>query len=280
MSALPRLTVILSAAQHRSASASGVYVSKALQAQGFDSPEVQDQVNAAGFAGIASDGRDLQSLLQSPLIQAFQALQQGANANQALSIGASILDRIVATQTIDAGRTADGVGIAASGITGYVRIAAPPCCGRCAVLGGEFYRWSAGFERHPYCDCYHMPVTDSRTRGLGKSGMELFRSGQIKGMSEADIKAVKDGADLNQVINAHRGMMTAGGRKFTHEGMTTRGLAGKRLQARAIERGFTPGTDAFRAAAGVRLMPEQIYKEANGNRDEAIRLLRRFGFIH
>jgi phage tail tape-measure protein len=80
-------------------------------------------------------------------------------------------------------------------------------------------------------------------------------------MSNADVQAVKDGADLNQVVNAHRGMSTAAGRKVTSEAMTRRGYAGQLL------RGNT------------RLMPEQIYREAAGNRQEAIRLLRAHGFI-
>jgi hypothetical protein len=88
--------------------------------------------------------------------------------------------------------------------------------------------------------------------------MELFRNGDIRHMSQADIKAVKDGADLNQVVNAHRGMSVAGGRKVTRESTTKRGV--------------------MRGRPGQRLMPEQIYKEAK-TRDEAIELLRANRFI-
>lgn len=255
----PRVATILKAAQHKAADESNGYLDRALRAQGFDSPEAQ--VIASAFAGVASDGRDLASLLQSPLIQSLMALAQGASVPQALAIGGSVLDRIVGTQTIDAGRVADGVGITASTVLrGYVRIAAPPCCARCAILGGEFYRWSSGFERHPYCDCFHVPVYGTNYPEA-KSGIELFRSGEIRGMSKADVQAVKDGADLNQVVNARRGMSSAAGRKVTAEGTTRRGYSGQLL------RGNT------------RLMPEQIYREAAGNREAAIQLLRSHGFI-
>lgn len=255
----PRVAKILTAAQHKAADESNGYLSRALSVQGVD--DVAALVNAAAFAGVASDGRSLATLLQSPLVQSLMALQQGASVAQALAVGGSVLDRIVGTQAIDAGRVADGVGITASTVLrGYVRIAAPPCCARCAILGGEFYRWSSGFERHPYCDCFHVPVYGT-SYPSAKSGIELFRSGQIRGMSKADVQAVKDGADLNQVVNARRGMSSASGRKVTTEGTTRRGYSGQLL------RGNT------------RLMPEQIYKEAAGNRQEAIRLLRAHGFI-
>lgn len=243
---LPRFLAILTAAQARAASDATAYLDAALKAQGADSPDVLAQVNSRAFAGVASDGRDLLSLLQSPLFQTMAALGQGASPGQALAIGGSVLDRITATQTIDAGRTADGVGIAAStGVVGYERIAAPPCCGRCAILGGQFYKWSTGFERHPYCDCFHVPVLGrGRSSGLGQSAMELFKNGQIRGMSQADIRAVREGADLNKVINARRGMSTAARRN-----------------------------------AGGRMMPEQIYRESRGNREHCIALLRANGFI-
>lgn len=191
---------------------------------------------------MASDGRDLASLLQSPLIQTLMAMKDGASVGQGLALGGSALDRIFATQVIDAGRVADGVGITATTvIRGYVREAGGACCSRCAVLLGSFYRYSAAFQRHPYCQCVNVPVYG--TDYPRQDPMQLFREGRITGMSQADIQAVKDGADLNRVVNAHRGMSSASGRK----------------------------------ALG-RKMPEQIYREA-GSREEAIAQLRAYGFL-
>lgn len=62
----------------------------------------------------------------------------------------------------------------------------------------------------------------------------------------------------------------------TTEGTTTRGVAGVRLGAR--ERGRKDG-GRYRRAQVPRLMPESILAAAGDDRDEAIRLLRRFGYI-
>jgi hypothetical protein len=80
----------------------------------------------------------------------------------------------------------------------------------------------------------------------------LSRAEQDKAFTIAGAEAIRAGADIGKVVNARRGMRTAtDGRLYTTE------AAGRRP----------------------RLMPEQILIEANGNRDEAIRLLRLHGFV-
>lgn len=74
---------------------------------------------------------------------------------------------------------------------------------------------------------------------------------QDKVFGKASAEAIREGADMARVVNARRGMYEAGGRQFTHE------VAGRRP----------------------RLMPEQIFREARGNRDEALRLLRLHGYL-
>lgn len=75
----------------------------------------------------------------------------------------------------------------------------------------------------------------------------LTRVEQDKAFTAAGAAAIRDGADIARVVNARRGMQTAtDGRLYTTE------AAGRRP----------------------RLMPEQIFREANGSRDEAVRLLR------
>lgn len=69
---------------------------------------------------------------------------------------------------------------------------------------------------------------------------------------KAGAEAIRSGADMAAVVNARRGMYTAAdGRKYTREAATRRRL---------------------------RLMPEQIFREAK-DRDDAIRLLRLHGYI-
>ena len=75
---------------------------------------------------------------------------------------------------------------------------------------------------------------------------------QDQAFGKAGGQVIRDGADMNRVVNARRGMQTAAdGRLYTAE------VVGKRP----------------------RLMPEQIYREAQGDRDEALRLLKRFSYI-
>ncbi|MFP3986887.1 hypothetical protein U9R90_05170 [Streptomyces sp. E11-3] len=99
----------------------------------------------------------------------------------------------------------------------------------------------------------------------------------------AGAQAIRDGADITSIVNARRGMATASayGRRLraTREGTTTRGAFYRSERARAIARGQAPADigRAFRLRTP-RLMPEEIYRLAE-SRDEAIRMLRRFGYI-
>jgi hypothetical protein len=142
-------------------------------------------------------------------------------------------------------------------VSGFYRVLNLPSCDRCIVLAGVWYRWNAGFERHPRCDCTQIPGDrDAPPEGL-KTPQQVFESlpmvEQNRIFTAAGAESIRSGADLNQVVNARRGMYVAGGRKLT--------------------------TANARKFGGARLMPEQIWKEAHGNREEAIHLLQRFGYI-
>jgi hypothetical protein len=256
---LGRLLTVLVAAQRAAAGQAEHYAVEVLAAQGIDDAP-SGRVAPSAFAGVASDGRPLQSLLWSPVVAAKRAIGRGVPPARAMATGEVTLELITRTQVADAGRVADGVAIAARPRVGYVRMLVGDSCPRCAILAGRFYRWLDGFERHPLCDCTHIPASEDTAGDLSTDPRRAFEAGRITGLSAADAQAIRDGADLGQVVNAHRGMYTAGGRKLTREGTSRRGFAGSRL----------PG-------AG-RPMPEQIYREAS-SRDEAIRLLRRHGFI-
>lgn len=229
-------------------------VSQAIAEQRITAPPA-GVLNPQAFVG-TSDGRTTQGLL----------LQ--ADSQSALSL-------MAVTQVADMARMAGGVSIASRpGITGYVREVGGACCSRCAILAGAFYRWSEGFERHPGCRCVNVPTSNA---GLRQSPEQLFRDGRITDLSKADAQAIRDGADLRQVVNAHRGMSTAqAGRvrfRYTTEGTTARGAAGRRLGNLAKTSG-----GRYRTSQTQRLMPESIYRLAS-DRADAIRLLRRFGYI-
>lgn len=154
------------------------------------------------------------------------------------------LDRMVMSLVADAARAAESVSIATRPRVGYIRYVSPPCCSRCAILAGRFYRWSSGFDRHPGCDCTHLATTDPRSE-FRQNPHDLVDKGLVTGISKADKKALADGADLNQLVNFKNGSI-------------------RRLN-------FSPGR--------TRLAPGAIYKAAGDDRVTAMRLLKLHGYI-
>jgi hypothetical protein len=248
----------LAVAQLQAAESADRYVTQALAVQGATTVAEGAAVPRA-FAGVASDGRRLDTLLYQPVVRTLELIGAGAPPAQALAFGSLSLDMLVRTQIADAGRLATGVSIAARPRVGYVRLLTPPSCSRCALLAGKYYRWSTGFQRHPKCDCIHIPAVESLASDLRTSPRGYFDSlslaEQNRVFTHAGAQAIRDGADIGRVVNARRGMSSAG---------TTRELA--RTQRRAGVRGARP-------------TPEEIYRLSAGDRDEAIRLLRLHGYL-
>lgn len=216
------------------------------------------------LVGWASDGRPLETLLRVPALVAQDRLTAGLEPPQALEFGRHSAERIARTQIGDTGRVAAGVSIAARPRVGWTRMLVPPSCARCLILAGRFYPWSAGFDRHPNDDCVHVPTAEDRGDDLRTDPDAYFRSltaeEQDRLLGKAAAQAVRDGADMNQVVNARRGMTEAG---TTTEGITSRGFAGRRLA---------------NAGINTRLTPETIYREAT-SRADALRLLKAHGYI-
>lgn len=158
------------------------------------------------------------------------------------------LERLGHSLISDSGRVAAGVEVAQRKRIDYIRMVSPPCCARCAILAGQTYRYSTGFKRHPQCDCVLIPVTVANPNAdLITDPMALFEAGQIKDLSQADQRAIRDGADLARVVNIRR----------SEAGLTTAG--------RVVRRGG-------------KLTPEAIYQLAS-DQDDAIRLLKKVGYI-
>lgn len=255
----PRVLTMVTAAQAEAASHADPNVTAALKAQNIDHTQ-SGQVVPEAFAGHASDGRDLGSLLEMSNMYALQQIGLGATPKQGLAFGGQWLTRAVGMQVLDAARAAASVSITVRHHSvGYIREVGGTCCPRCAILAGRWYRYNADFERHTYCQCTQVAASDESSGRLIKSPEQLFDEGRITGLSMSDTQAVRDGADIGQVVNAHRGMYTAGGRSYTREGTTRRGVYGR------------TGNQA-------RMTPEQIYRDAS-SRAEAADLLHRFGYI-
>jgi hypothetical protein len=248
--------VAVSGAQLAAAQDADGYLSAVLGEQDID-PASDGQVNPRPLAGIASDGRSLSTLLEQPMIATLVAIGDGAAVPSALATGYATLDMIVRTQVADAGRTADQIALTARPqAPGYVRMVVGRTCSRCVVLAGRWYRYDAGFNRHPRCDCVGVPAAEDTSGDIRTNPRAYFdslsRAEQDQAFTKAGAQAIRDGADIAKTVNARRGMYTpADGRKYTTE------AAGRRP----------------------RLLPEQIYLEANGDRAEAVRLLRLHGYI-
>lgn len=264
---IPAVTAAVTAAQRTAATSALVSGALALGEQG-QWAEPDGLVDPDAFAGLAADGRNLDTLLRGPAITARTLISQGVEPAQALAAGGRQLSMMVLTEVADAGRGAAGVQIAARPRVGYVRMLNPPSCSRCVILAGRFYRWNQGFLRHPRCDCTHVPtmVTDQAeafARGLIDDPYEAFNrmseAEQNRIFTNAGARAIRDGADMYQVVNARRGMMYRGA--FTSEGTSKHGWAGQILR-----RGQR------------RMTPETIYR-LNPNREQAVEALRAQGYI-
>ena len=204
---------------------------------------------AGALVGVASDGRDLGSLLTLPDLTAAQ------------------FDRIVATQLQDVARQAAAIERAVRPqVTHYVRALNLPSCGRCVVLAGKPERSDVAFRRHPRCDCLAVPSNAANAGRLATDPVEAFdamtAAERAKAFTQAGAEAISLGADIGRVVNARSGMGTA--QVFGRDVKTTGALR------RRYGRG--PRGDE------VRLMPESIAQIAT-DRDDHLRLLRLYGYI-
>lgn len=255
-----------------------------------DRPD-SDAIVPQAFTGVDGAGRLLSGVLMAPVWTALRLVTQGRPITQAMVAGQGLLDAIVATAVADAGRAADAAAMTAKpAVTGYIRVVESGACDRCIVLAGNEYQTDKAFARHPRCHCGMEPVTREH-RPKPASPKELVAkmsdAQKRKTFGEAGAKALAEGADIGQLVNARRGMQSATvfGRKLqiTSEGTTRRGFAARRL---ATEKGFakTPGSrngteTAVRMRSRTpRLMPEEIFRIAD-DRTHAVRLLRLHGFI-
>lgn len=288
-----QLVTLLSGAQQTAAQQSEPWLQRTM---GSRLPPAQGQLSPQSLSGIASDGRSLAPMLMYPGWAMLAAIARGASLATGLAAGRAMVDLLVRTQVADAGRAADSVAmVARPGIMGHERVVPLPACSRCIVLAGRLYRWSEGFQRHPRCDCTMEPVTEDEwhTERVDNTPANLFAqmspAEQERVFTTAGAQAIRDGADLGQVVNARRGMRTATayGRQVqaTTEGTTRRGLYGRyRIgedgslrQRQGSELTRRPG-QRLRTARTPRLMPEEIYRQAD-DREHAIHLLRTHGYL-
>ena len=215
--------------------------------EAVDALDADAAVNPAAWGKAASDGRPLDSLLYSGVVHARTLYGSGRTDEQIMAAGLAWMQAAIRTQVADAARSSSGAVTTATLNAGWIRYVNVPCCQRCAVLAGKWFRWNEGFRRHPRCLCIHRPA---KSRQIPDGWKQQIADSDIHDLTDAQRQALAEGADRNRVLNAYRGTNATSERLAMHS---------------TSERG------------GV-LTPEGIYARSK-TREEAIELLRRYGFI-
>lgn len=282
----PAMLAVVTEAQQEVTKAATRYVPAVLAETDVSNRPVAD-FRPRSLVGVASDGRRLDTLAYGAVTEAKASIGAGATTAQALDNGADFLDLMTKLQVADAARTAVGVMTASrKNLGGTVRVLNPPSCQRCAILAGRFYRWSKGFDRHPKCDCVNQPVPGevyAKAEGFITDPMDAYRAGEIRDITQAQAFALDNGADIGRVVNATRGISTTS--TETAKSIRLR----LKLQNTAPRPAIPAGQSDLMAFMGTRgrpsavdlviPTPEGIYREARGDRDKAIALLREWGYL-
>ncbi|QDH85753.1 capsid maturation protease [Brevibacterium phage AGM4] len=212
-------------------------------------------------------GATLEAAFAGVAYHTLDRIGRGRSTNEALQAGMIELSHLVQYAVADASRAASSVriGTAATKI-GYTRVVSAGCCARCAVLAGRYYEWNEGFLRHPACKCLHFPST---AVGAQESATDPYKHFEALSPKEQDriytkagAEAIRNGADMNQVVNSRRGMTASG--RFTSEGSGRRGFY----------RRTTAGQSGKR-----RLSVDEITRRSKGNKERFASMLTEYGYL-
>ncbi|MFG2916252.1 hypothetical protein ACGF0D_25600 [Kitasatospora sp. NPDC048298] len=261
------------------------FVSASMVAQGAMAAPL-GTVDASALVGVAMDGRPLATLMYQPAITTAHALALGESPEMAALRGLNQMAMLTSTTITDTARTATSVAMTAHPrCKGYTRVVHLPACARCVVLAGRVYSHSTGFRRHPRCDCGMAPYADTtspQTPDPAALFGQMTPEEQRRRLGAAGVKALEQGADLNRVVNARRGLSTVGDRTTTTEGTTKRGIGAGAAQNQFEKKpGVRFGTEtaARDRLKQTRLMPGAIFDLAGGDRARELALLKQHGYI-
>lgn len=275
---LPGLMAVTMASQSRAAEAGAEYV-PSLRDELNISDRIEGDVRPSSLVGTSSTGVPLEFALAGGITHAKSLIKNGAPPRMATIAGGKRLAQTVQLQVADAGRIASSVSaIGDKSLTRYTRMLVPPSCSRCAILAGKISYMDTAFLRHPRCDCRNIPCNENTAGDLTSDPHDYFESlsepEQDRVFTKAGARAIRDGADMNQVVNARSGMYTTrGGNLATRAGSTQRGAWGS---SQTVVNRRTGARE--RPVRRHRMMPETIYGLTD-NRDEQIRLLKYYRFM-
>lgn len=236
-----RMLTVVETGRAATVAAALPYTAAVLRETGQGSDPV-GALNSAAFLSAAPDGRTVGGLLDEAPIQAKLAVGGGLTAADSLASAGTWLTTALLTLMADTRREVYGADIIQRpSVTGYVRMLNPPSCKDCIILAGKWFRWNTGFERHPRCDCLHVPSAENAAGDMRTDPYEMFKAmspdEQVKAFGRSEARAIREGADIYKVVN-----------------QSTRKLA----------------------TANSRI--DQIYRTA-GTRTNAVKMLREQGFI-
>jgi len=283
----PALTQRVDAAQLTAAKAADTYTAKLSSSYGFAADD--SRIIPESFVGVDGSGRSTSTLLRGSVTTTKEAIGAGLGRREAMHAGAVYLTAMLKTALADLGRSADLTSSAGKGYTRYVRVVEPGACSRCIILAGATQ--FRPFKRHPACRCTCQPLP--KGQDFGKSPEEIFEemsdADQDRVFGKAGAQALRDGADMNQVVSARRGAKGIGysyrtptGAQWNRMQKTTIGFRpdGAPVRVYTTTEGATARGQFGRTSAGrVRLMPESIIEIAGD--DTALRqaFLRDAGYL-
>lgn len=226
-------------------------------------------------SGYAPSGANLGTWSMRPAWDALKMIANGTPPRTALYVSRMLLTAQTALAIMDAANQASAVDVVTRPQTGFIRMVEPGACARCLLLAGKFYRYNAGFLRHPRCKCRHIPASD-------KSGYEKLVSDPAKRFAEmsheeqdsvfgkAGAEAIRLGADMAQVVHSRRGMEAVGRGKY----------AGPRRTVMTTTEGMGRyGWTRLVMGRSRRLTPEGIMALVGNDRERTIKALTDNGYI-
>lgn len=244
--------------------------------------------DARAWAGWNGNGQPVGAMLMESRTHAVQALDMGLSLDVAKTRVRSNLVTIARTCVADTQRSASMVAAKACATQSLpIRVLNPPSCARCVILAGTS---SGGFERHPNCDCTFIWAKDAPDEAYTSPDLylETLSDDELARVlgSKANARAYKDGADLNQLVNAYRrkGSVRSaqwGDRriKYTLEGTTRRGAASYRMIAAGYANDYIKMGGRYTRVDRPRLMPETIYESCARTGRDPRAMLAAYGWI-
>lgn len=250
----PGIVSVFEAGIGATVAAASAYTPALLAETGVDAPSY-GTLQTAAFTTYAPDGSELESIFDAAPIRAKQAVAGGASTIRARQLAGAWLTSRVLTGLADTRRNVISTDLSQRPtLTGFVRMLNGEACKDCVILAGKWFRWNEGFERHPNCNCVHIPSKDqswAQAEGFVSDPYEYFRSlseeEQDRLFTKVGAQTIRDGGDIYRVVNTQR-------------------------------RGLGVGRQAVRYGTPMRMTPDDIYA-LRLSRNETIRMLEREGYI-